>query len=471
MSDFKIASKLNALKEGVVKDLTRRKARGGLGAWLLNHPLPKKKRRNNRRRRKSRKASWTMDGARLLAPLKTNANEMIPARPYRLAQPALKPSFTVKSMGNYCVASGHDYLDTIEMTVANDKTGTILYNVPINPSFMKATRLAMQSQLWENYKFIDFVIGFKPTYPIQAGSIIGYFDADVDDNPGAVGSITNLQMVMAHDSAAEIPVCESKEWRLPKLGWANELFCDYEKEEPRLTCSGRFVLCVAVPLGIAATTSIGQLYTSYKIQYTKAQLDNNVPYGMAKVSGNVGIDATHWLGTSPVFANWNSFIWKSRPTGANNDFFLFKGAYKLTLIQAGTGLLNSTLTAVDESLVAATVVLHQNIYQGDQKVHISVDQIYSDNDLHCYYSITQTTTTGVDFYIEKLGDTAVTLEKRLERKADILIKQLKDVKQGTYEQVPLTLRSNDDNNSAIVIDEYTQKEPEERKAPPPRLRK
>jgi len=415
----------------------------------------RRRRRVSRRLRRERK-TWTM-GRPPSDPNRLNA--IIPARPYRLAQPELKPKFAMRTSNNKCAITGQDFLATVNETVAMDVAGTVIYDCLINPSQMSLTRLQMQCACWETYKFLSMKIVFKPTYPIQAGSLIGYIDTDPDEDLGPVGNVASLQAVMSHESAREIPVCETCEWVLPVSNrWANGLFADYNIADTRLTCAGRFILCIAVPLGISTTSAIGQLYAEYNIEMMHPQLDNNMAYGVAKCSSSTGVSSTHPLGTSITFNSWNSLIWKIEPVGSGTTFTLWRGTYLIYYTAVGTGVTAAGLTCTGATTgAAATQVVWNTCVNSAGTLVLSLTQIYmTTDDILVTVALGATTGSSMQLWIARLPDTALTIRESLISRAEGLIKRIQEI---APERKPVELKEkkvefeSKNDSPCIVVEE------------------
>lgn len=433
-----IEEKLTLLKQNALSgfNVGRRKPRGFGNAKLLKRKVKKK----NSKKSKNKKSWWPSNWfSRQNGPVVRNSlqgNETFPERPYRLAQPMIKPKFDISGSGNRCTIVGQDFMSTLSVTTAQDVAGTVIYNIPINPAFMKTTRLQMQCALFELFKFKRFRIIFKPTLPIQNGVLLGWIDSDVDDDPGAIGTVTSLQAAMAHASCRESPVCETQYWDVPPLEWTKMLWCDINRDEPRMTCQGRFVLVVSVPMGLAATVSIGQLYAEYEVELSKAQLDNNMAFGVAKWSSSTGTDATHPWGTTVTFYPWNSMLWKVPPAGGGNTFKIYSGTYLFGGYINGTGITVASINPTGEvSGCAVTNVVNGSAINGAATSCFWLKQFYlSTEDINVQVTFTATTVTTWMAFIQRLPEDALTMKQKLMNKASKLVKEIKTFEEEYEEE-------------------------------------
>lgn len=407
--------------------------------WLGLQSVKSSKRSRKVRRRRNRRPMANNNKARWFKPvngLLKGVNEIIPERPYRLAQPVITPSFTATTKGNTCHITGHDFVETLMCTTTQDVAGTVIVDMIINPTQMKMTRLQMQAACWETYRFNNVRILFKPTLPIQNGVLIGYMETDPNDDMGPVGNIASLPAIMAHSTCREVPVCTTGEWILPKTTWANELFCDYDNSDPRLTCAGRFILSVSVPLGLTGTTALGQIFVEYDIDFFRPQLDNNMAYGVAKVAATVGIDGTHSFGTSPTLFGWNTLGWKVPPSPAGRTFYLYKGTYYIYYDVVGTVITASTITVEYSGTGTAVspIMSNQAINAASTRVETSAQYACTADDVKVTLITGATTYTGMMMFVVRLPDTALSMKRNLIDKASQLLRRMQELEDDSKEE-------------------------------------
>lgn len=146
--------------------------------------------------------------------------------------------------------SGQEFLSTIEFQEPPNNrnfAGATVLMVAGNPLRFPGSRLTQFANLFQRFKFKNFVVRYVPAVPATtAGQLIMAFDTDPTWAP--VGSSQEvLRAMMAHKNRQIFHVFDDKRAQLPATDKA-DYYCDAKGQDLRLNNQFIFWLCVMAPV-------------------------------------------------------------------------------------------------------------------------------------------------------------------------------------------------------------------------------
>jgi hypothetical protein len=165
---------------------------------------------------------------------------------------------------------GTDYLTTINGTKLDDAVGTTIYKIVINPKEIGVNRLKNFSKLFERYHMKIKIKYNQATTTEKIGSMIGYFELDVDDDPPPATQEGVIE-AFGHTGNRSTSYWRNCEWTMPSRASTDELWVDAGTEE-RLVNQAIFYLLVEVPAG--DTSDPGTLSVDWECRLWQSKTDS-----------------------------------------------------------------------------------------------------------------------------------------------------------------------------------------------------
>lgn len=225
------------------------------------------------------------------------------SRSYNAPKTGFKFSHSnVKSMGGEDAINIHgtDYLTTLDVTKIGLTAGTTIYSVVINPKTLGVNRLENFSQLFERYHMKVRIKYNQATTTAISGSMIGFFDMDVDDE-APPPTIEGVVQAFGHYKNKSTSFWRNCDWEMPARASTDELWIDSGEEE-RLVNQAIFYLMVEVPSD--ATMAPGTLSIDWECRLWNSKTDNlsstGGPFGGWASDGSGSTAASPFSGVAEV---------------------------------------------------------------------------------------------------------------------------------------------------------------------------
>jgi hypothetical protein len=225
------------------------------------------------------------------------------SRSYNAPKTGFKFSHSnVKSMGggDSINIHGTDYLTTLDVTKIGLTAGTTIYSVVINPKTLGVNRLENFSQLFERYHMKVRIKYNQATTTAVSGSMIGFFDMDVDDD-SPPPTIEGVVQAFGHYKNKSTSFWKNCDWEMPTRASTDELWIDSGDEE-RLVNQAIFYLMVEVPSD--ATMAPGTLSIDWECRLWNSKTDNvnslGGPFALYSSDGSTATAANPFTGLAVV---------------------------------------------------------------------------------------------------------------------------------------------------------------------------
>jgi hypothetical protein len=166
--------------------------------------------------------------------------------------------------------SGRDYLGVLAAT--GTSVGKVLFSQDLSPSAFVASRLAVLSEVFENYTVRSMVLTYEPSVAATtAGQLMVLCDTDASDRP-PLGSASSYTAEFAHSSARTRKAWETNTAVLPGIGagvlrWTHDLV----GADPRLQSPGWYGV-IQGP-GCPNNTVLGAVYIEYVVEFSNPSID------------------------------------------------------------------------------------------------------------------------------------------------------------------------------------------------------
>jgi hypothetical protein len=159
--------------------------------------------------------------------------------------------------------SGREYITNITTTGATGR-GECLFSLPISPTIIQDTRLALFSSMYTRYIFKRFRLSYHGTAPTtQSGSLTFFGDYDPTQNPMASVGDSALRYAYTHESQ-DFSVWQSATCEVNDKPYAEMLYTD-PSTELRWSVQGNFWVLSSGAL--PATTECGKIVLDYEIDF------------------------------------------------------------------------------------------------------------------------------------------------------------------------------------------------------------
>jgi hypothetical protein len=148
--------------------------------------------------------------------------------------------------------------------------GDTLQTVALDPTSFDA-RLAVESQLWDNYKFNRLIVHYVPIVAkTQAGQFVMYYDADIQDSTDTALGIAALQVATAHEYNIASAICDRVSLNVKPSCFASKLFLRPSGDD-LLNIQG-FVRFMWSGADIVGPLALGLIYIDYEVEFYNPNL-------------------------------------------------------------------------------------------------------------------------------------------------------------------------------------------------------
>lgn len=186
---------------------------------------------------------------------------------------------------------------------ANTQKGDMIARIALNP--MIEEWLSKMSN-FEKYWFANIAVVYKPSCAAtDTGTIVGFFEWDIDD-PLSLGQAEDtVKDALAHESAEMTSVWSAASWLFSNADEPNErYFVDPAGAEPRLTTQGQFTICAGSDFTDAI--SAGQLEVAYTVHFAIPEVRSHTQgtwacyHGTGLGSASISCPLGTGLGMEPI---------------------------------------------------------------------------------------------------------------------------------------------------------------------------
>lgn len=183
--------------------------------------------------------------------------------------------------------------------------GDVVFDLKLNPASMAVTRMAKIASLFQKFKFTRCSLNYVPSCPATTpGSLLGFVQMDVSQDPVAGGGATLLQIAASQYGAVSTNVYAPYSWALRNIDPALSYYVDAKQSpDERLGYQGRLII-LDVEGNVA---SPGSMYIEYELELFIPQMGSSVTTGTGSLAEcSTGVDYAHPFGTAPDVEPWSN---------------------------------------------------------------------------------------------------------------------------------------------------------------------
>jgi len=205
---------------------------------------------------------------------------------------------SVSHVKNGMRVKGQDYLGSLALATT-DIAGQVYLTVDVNPRNIFATRLRVESSLYEGFFCDSFSVHVQTTYSMStAGALSGYFESDPTDQFGGSGSDQRERIAFGHQGHME-QVVENGFWTMQKPDKKKSYWVDRgdDNTSERQYIQSRFRLFCATPVGTNGTIHV---WISYNFKLYQSKWDRTCIEPGGWTDSTMQPTSTTWGTVAPV---------------------------------------------------------------------------------------------------------------------------------------------------------------------------
>ncbi len=267
----------------------------------------------------------------------------------RLMPMNLAPSVAMRSQQSLSM-TGVDFLSgAVVKTALSDST--VITSFLINPAMLvQGSRLALQAQLWEKYRFKRLEVVYETSVAATtSGSFIVGADPDVLDDYTNITGDTLLQKLGTASQSIQFPVWQNANLVIDgkkffgQVNWINP----ESVSDPRNVYAGRIWIA---SMGGLSQATFGRFYLRWTIEFTSPSMDSDFASGLAIIQATTGssISSTYPWGdfsNIPFYIPASFVTFYSDTTLGSVIRFESAGAYVVNIVRTGSAMGTGAFTS------------------------------------------------------------------------------------------------------------------------------